>query len=228
MTHILATTPHVERRFAAFLFDMDGTLITSIASANRAWTRWATVHGIDPAYVLSIMHGVRSVDTMTRLGVADPAGEAARLTESEIEDTEGTEPISGALTLLAALPPERWAIATSAPRRLALARLAAAGIPVPAVLVTAEDVARGKPAPDCFLLAAERLGVAATECLVFEDTRAGLAAAAAAGAAAIAITATHAEPLDTDHPRLPDYQALGVRVDEDGLHLAPRETSIPA
>jgi mannitol-1-/sugar-/sorbitol-6-phosphatase len=214
--------PHAGLRFDAFLFDMDGTLITSIESANRAWTRWATAKGIDPAYVISIMHGVRTVETMRRLGVENPDAEAAALTAAEIEDVEGVEPIPGAHDFLAGIPDGRWAIVTSAPRALAEARLAKAGIAIPPVFVTSEDVERGKPAPDCFLLATHKLGVDPTRCLVFEDTAAGLAAADAAGAAGLALTITHEHPLDTAHPSVRDYAGLSVEVTDGGLAISPR------
>jgi sugar-phosphatase len=116
--------------------------------------------------------------------------------------------IDGAAAFLAALPADRWAIVTSAPRPLALRRLAAAGLPTPPVLVTAEDVARGKPAPDCFLLAAERLGQRIEDCLVFEDAPAGIQAAEAAGAAVAVVTATHRHAVQTRHPRINGYCEL--------------------
>ncbi len=108
----------LRKSFAAFLFDMDGTLINSIASANRVWTRWAQSHGIDPAIVLRNMHGVRAIETVRRLNVPgmDAEREAAAITRAEIEDVEGIVPIEGAKAFLQSLPPDRWAIATSAPR----------------------------------------------------------------------------------------------------------------
>ncbi len=112
--------------------------------------------------------------------------------------------------------PERWAIVTSAPRELALLRIAAAGIPLPATLVAAEDVSRGKPAPDCFRLAAERLGVDARDCLVFEDAPAGIAAAEAAGATVVVISATHQHPLQTPHAAITGYDGIAVTVDDRG------------
>ncbi|TIP69593.1 MAG: HAD family hydrolase, partial [Mesorhizobium sp.] len=99
----------------------------------------------------------------------DPMREADALLQAEVADIDGILPIAGAAAFLASLPAERWAIVTSAPRELALLRIAAAGIPLPATLIAAEDVSRGKPAPDCFQLAAERLGVDARDCLAFED-----------------------------------------------------------
>jgi sugar-phosphatase len=215
----LSASPHPGRRFAAFLFDMDGTLITSIESANRAWTSWSARHGFDPAHVISIMHGVRTVETVRRLGVEDPDAEAAWITRREIEDTDGVETIAGAAAFLAGIPHGRWAIVTSASRALAEARLARAGIAVPPVLVTSDDVERGKPDPACFLLGAERLGVDAARCLVFEDTVAGLTAADAAGAAALAITVTHRHPIGTAHPAVRDYSDLAVQVDAEGLAI---------
>lgn len=215
----LAVLPHAGRRFAAFLFDMDGTLITSIGSANRAWTRWSEMRGFDPAYVISIMHGVRTVETMKRLGVDDPEAEAAWITRTEIEDTDGVAPIAGVADFLAGIPEGRWAIVTSASRALAEARLARAGIAIPPVLVTSEDVERGKPDPACFLLGAERLGVDPGQCLVLEDTVAGLTAADAAGAAGLAITVTHSHPIATAHPAVRDYRGLAVAVAADGFAI---------
>jgi sugar-phosphatase len=199
-----------DRTHAACLFDMDGTILSSIAAAERVWSAWAAGHGIELATFLPTLHGRRAVDTIASLGLAgvDVAREAALIEAREIEDVAGIEPIAGAARFLAALPPDRWAIVTSAPRALALRRLEAAGLPVPAVLVAAEDVQRGKPAPDCFLLAAQRLGLPIGDCLVFEDTPAGIAAAEAAGADALVITATHAHPMASAHPAVRDYDGL--------------------
>ena len=213
------TQPFPDRRFAAFLFDMDGTILTSIVAAERVWAGWARRHGLDVETFLPTIHGVRSVETVRRLALPglDPEAEAAEITRLEIEDVEGVEAIAGAAAFLAALPADRWAIVTSAPRALATRRLEAARLPVPPVMITAEDVERGKPAPDCFLLAATRLGVPADQCLVFEDTPAGIAAAEAAGAAVMVITVTHAHPLETVHPAVRDYAALGARIGPGGL-----------
>lgn len=198
------------RRFAAILFDMDGTLTDSIAAANRVWRRWSLSHGLDPEKVLPIIHGVRAGDTIRRLNVPgmDVEKETEIVKQAEIDDVEGVVAIEGAPAFVKALPPDRWAVVTSAPRELALRRFAAAGLSVPRVLVTAEDVTRGKPAPDGFLLAARLLDVTADKCLVFEDTAAGVAAAEAAGAAVVVVNATHATPIATPHPVIGDYQGL--------------------
>lgn len=209
------------RALAALLFDMDGTLISSIASAERIWSRWAEAHGLDVATFLPTIHGVQSVETIRRLNLpgVDPVAEATAITEAEMEDVDDIVAIEGARTFLEALPRDRWAIVTSAPRRLAERRLAAAGMPVPDLLVAAEDVAQGKPAPDCFLMAAERLGVAASDCLVFEDAPAGIRAAEAAGAGVVVVTATHREPVRTGHPAIADYIRLGVSAERDGIRV---------
>ncbi|TGV63743.1 HAD family hydrolase, partial [Mesorhizobium sp. M00.F.Ca.ET.149.01.1.1] len=184
-------------KFAAFLFDMDGTVLNSIAAAERVWTKWAERHGLDVASFLPTIHGKRAIETIAglRLAGVDAVAEADALLKAEADDLEGIVPIPGAVAFLKSLPPERWAIVTSAPRELALLRIAAAGIPVPAKMVTAEDVTHGKPAPDCFLLAAKRLGVEARDCLVFEDAPAGIAAGEASGASVMVISATHVHPL---------------------------------
>ncbi|WP_260954765.1 HAD-IA family hydrolase [Pseudomonas citri] len=205
--------------YHAFLFDMDGTLLNSIAAAERIWTRWAMRHGVDVATFLPTIHGVRAIDTIARqhLPGVDAAAEAEQITREEIDDVEGVVHVPGALAFLEQLPPSQWAIVTSAPMALALRRMEAAGIPRPGVMVTAEDVSAGKPDPACYRLAAERLQVAAQACLVFEDAEAGIRAGEAAGADVLVVTATHGHPLLTAHSRIEDYQGLGVEVDADGL-----------
>ncbi len=213
-----------DRAFAAFLFDMDGTLLSSIACAERVWARWAGRHGVDVASFLPTIHGKRAVDTVRQLGLPgiDAAAEAALIQAEEMIDVEGIEQIAGVAAFVGALPAGRWAVVTSAPRELALRRIAAAGLPVPPLIIAAEDVVHGKPAPDCFLHAASRLGVSARDCLVFEDAPAGIAAAEAAGASVLVIAATHAHPMDTRHPVVGDYAAFVPTVDADGaLRLTP-------
>ena len=209
------------RAYRAFLFDMDGTLLNSIAAAERIWTRWALRHGVDVATFLPTIHGVRAIDTIARqqLPGVDAQAEAERITREEIEDVEGVVQVPGALAFLESLPPERWAIVTSAPMALALRRMEAAGIPRPGVMVTAEDVSDGKPNPTCYRLAAERLHVAPQECLVFEDAEAGIRAGEAAGADVMVVTATHTHPVVSHHPQIKDYRGLAIEVDGAGLML---------
>lgn len=199
-----------DREFAAFLFDMDGTVLTSIIASERVWGTWARRHGLDVEAVLACIHGRRAVETVRGFNIpgVDEDAEVLWLMRAEIADTDGIEAIVGASAFLRALPADRWAIVTSAPRDLARVRLAAAGLPLPAVLITAEDVERGKPAPDCFQLAARRLGHPIEDCLVFEDAPAGIAAAEAAGARVVVVTATHDHPLETPHPGVSSYGPL--------------------
>ncbi len=220
----MSEIPLPTRPFSALLFDMDGTIISSIASAERVWSRWAEAHGLDVASFLPTIHGVQSVETIRRLNLpgVDPKAEAAAITRAEMEDVGDITEIAGARAFLKALPPERWAIVTSAPRALATRRLAAAGMPLPALMVAAEDVRHGKPAPDCFLMAAERLGVPAPECLVFEDAPAGIQAAEAAGATVLVVTATHHRPVSAGHAAIPDYRGLSVEAAADGIRVIAR------
>jgi sugar-phosphatase len=198
------------RAYAAFLFDMDGTLLSSIAAAERVWTDWARAHGVEVADFLPTIHGRRAIETIADLDLpgVDPAAEAAVIHAREVEDVGGIEAIPGAAAFLAALPAGRWAIVSSAPRTLALRRLQAAGLPASPTMVLAEDVVHGKPAPDCFLLAARRLGVDIADCLVFEDAPAGIAAAEAAGADVVVVTATHRDACVTRHPCIAGFDGL--------------------
>jgi len=205
--------------YRAFLFDMDGTVLNSIAAAERIWATWALRHGVDVDSFLPTIHGVRAIDTINRLALpgVDAEAEAAFITEAEIEDVEGIIEVPGAASFLKSLPANQWAIVTSAPKALALRRMAAAGIPEPSVMVTAEDVSAGKPDPAGYRLAAKRLGIEPADCLIFEDATVGILAAEAAGAGLIVVTATHDHPLQTPHATLASYDSVEARTDADGL-----------
>ena len=181
----------VELDVAALLFDNDGVLVDSVEAGNDAWTRWAEEFGQDPGHVLSVIHGRRAADTVADLITDDRrAAATARIDELELETAHRARALPGSLELLTSLAASegvRWAVATSGGLPLARARLGAAGLPLPEVLVTAEDVASGKPAPDPYLTAADRLGVDPADCIVFEDTEAGIEAGSAAGATVVGV-----------------------------------------
>ncbi|MFP0198956.1 HAD family hydrolase [Pseudomonas sp. PHC1] len=213
------------RAFGAFLFDMDGTVLNSIAAAERIWSAWAVRHGVNVETFLPTIHGVRAIDTITRLNLpgVDAEAQAAFITEAEIEDVEGIVEIPGAAAFLKSLPTDRWAMVTSAPRDLALRRMAAAGIPEPAVMITAEDVSAGKPDPAGYRLAAKRLGLEPADCLIFEDATVGIQAAEAAGAPLMVITTTHQHPLETTHATIASYRDIALSIDSNGqLRLQPQ------
>lgn len=176
----------------AVLLDMDGTLVESDAAVERAWTAWAAEYSVDPTAVLAIAHGSPAERTVRALrpefGPGEVAEAAARQLALQYDDLSDVVATNGARRLVGALERRAmpWAVVTSADRRLAKARLAAAGIAAP-VLITADDVVAGKPAPDGYLLAARTLGVAASRCLVVEDTEPGLEAGRAAGAMTAAL-----------------------------------------
>lgn len=203
--------------FAALLFDMDGTLLNSMAVVERVWGAWAIRNGIDPDWLMKSVHGVRAADAIRKLGLSvDPEDEARELAAAEIADVEGIVEIPGATAFLNALPPERWAIVTSAPLELAVRRLGAAGIPAPRHMVTGEDVSAGKPDPQGYRLAAKRLGVRAENCLVFEDAPAGILAGRSAGAEVVVITGAHAAASETSHVTLTHYADIEARIGGNG------------
>jgi sugar-phosphatase len=168
---------------------MDGTLLDSRAPMHRAYSDWATRYGLDPSMVIREAQGRRTIDTLRALAPAgvDVEADTLAIMQREREDTEGIVEVPGAADLLHALPPQRWAVVTSADRVLARTRLAIAGLPLPRWLVSAEDVARGKPAPDGFELAARGMGSEARLSVVFEDAPAGIEAGLSAGAKVIAV-----------------------------------------
>lgn len=166
---------------AALLFDSDGVLVDSEASVVEAWTAWSRHWDLDPDEVVPQVHGTPSRRTVARLIPEGHRHEALVMVDRlELELAERVRPLPGAVALLSALVPGTWAIVTSATGPLARARLAATRMPAPTVLVTADDVARGKPAPEPYQKAAGLLGRDPRACLVFEDSPAGVAAARAA------------------------------------------------
>jgi sugar-phosphatase len=176
-------------RFAAveaIVFDNDGVLVDSFASVESAWRRWSIEHGLDPAVVMPTVHGRPSRETVAALlppMLVD--GALRRIDALEIEDAATVTALPGAVDLLASIPAGRWAIVTSATAALFEARRLAAGLPRPTLVITADEVTRGKPDPEGYLAAMRRLGVFPPRAAVFEDSSSGIAAAIAAGAGTV-------------------------------------------
>jgi mannitol-1-/sugar-/sorbitol-6-phosphatase len=179
-------------RCEAVLFDMDGTLVDSSLCVESTWRLWAGKHGVDIDALLAISHGRQNYDTIRQIAPhLETPEEIAFLVETEENCHEGIVEVRGARALIDALGATApWAVVTSAWRTLAEKRLRLAGLPVPEVLITSDDISHSKPHPEGYLLAAERLGVAPADCLVIEDAHAGIDAARAAGMAVIGITTT--------------------------------------
>ena len=179
-------------RCDAVLFDLDGVLVDSAECVEATWRRWALRHQMDPAVVIAEAHGRRTVDTIRRVAphlAADD--EVAALAASEATTTEGVYEVPGARALLRRLPSERWAVVTSGIRAVATLRITHTMLPMPNILICADDISRGKPDPEGYLTAARRLGIPPTQCIVVEDAPAGLQAAAAAGMQSIAVAGTY-------------------------------------
>ncbi|MGY1625054.1 HAD-IA family hydrolase [Geodermatophilus sp. SYSU D00965] len=200
------------------LLDADGVLVDSDTSVELSWSRWARERGLDPRAVAAVVHGRRTADTVALL--VDEAGRTdalAAIDRYEVEDAARVSAVPGAADLLASLPAGTWAVVTSGRRELVTARLAAAGLPQPAVLVCAEDVSAGKPDPAGYRAAAEALGRPPGECAVLEDSPAGIAAGRAAGATVVGVSE---RALATDVPVVV-RDLRGTSWDADALLVDP-------
>lgn len=164
----------------------------STPAVSRVWSRWAQEQGLDPQQVVATAHGRRSIETIRTVAPhLDAEKENVRVESLEIAEKEGVTALPGASDILNALPPERFAIVTSATRALAAARLRYAGLSAAARMVCADDVANGKPSPEPYLRGAALLGFAPADCLVFEDTPSGIQAGLAAGMQVVALRTTY-------------------------------------
>ncbi|MEU9024910.1 HAD-IA family hydrolase [Actinomadura sp. NPDC048394] len=176
----------------AVLFDVDGTLVDSTPLVEAAARVWAAEYGLDADVFLSGAHGRRTSDRVADFLPADRVAAAtARLDALEAERTDGITALPGALALLTAMNGMPWAMVTSMDKEQLRVRTGVAGVPLPPVVITAEDVPRGKPDPSGYLLAASRLGVDPSACVVIEDAPAGIAAGRAAGATVLAVATSH-------------------------------------
>jgi sugar-phosphatase len=221
MASSLSPSP-VQIHCKGILFDMDGILISSIASVERSWAKWANLRGVDPDYACQIAHGCRAIETIARLRPdLDGEAELKVIEDIEVADGEGLTVLPGVLMLLAALPKESWTVVTSATDRLAFARMTDAGIPVPERIVTANYVTYGKPHPEPFLAGARLLGVEPEDCVVFEDSSSGVLAGRAAGCTVVATTFSHPiESLDAAHYLVKDLTGVTATQSPSGRGLS--------
>jgi mannitol-1-/sugar-/sorbitol-6-phosphatase len=179
-------------RCKAILFDLDGVLVNSAELVERTWRVWAARHQLDADKVIAVAHGRRTIETVRIIAPQlNVDAEVAALESSEMITSEGVYEIPGARELLEMLPSERWAVVTSGIRAVAEFRIRHTGLPMPSVMICAEDLSRGKPDPEGYLTAAMRIGQPPKDCIVIEDAPAGIEAAHNAGMRAIAIAATY-------------------------------------
>ncbi|MDC7859205.1 sugar phosphatase [Pantoea ananatis] len=203
--------------YSGFLFDLDGTLVDSLPAVERAWSNWGARHGIAADEILNFIHGKQAITSLRHFmaGQSEAAiqAEFLALEKTEAEDTDGVRALPGAKALLTQLNALHipWAIVTSGSVPVAHARHKAAGLPQPAVFITAEQVAKGKPEPDPYLLGAERLRLSPADCVVVEDAPAGVISGLAAGCTVIAANAPDDTPrIDEVALRLTSLESLVV------------------
>ncbi len=176
----------------AILFDLDGVLVDSTACAGRIWKQWAVEQGLDPEEMVHMAHGRPTIETVRLVAPhLNAEMETKKIEDREVNDVEGLKAIPGAKEMLTSLPPERWAIVTSGSRRLATARLNAAGLPVPTKMIAADDITHGKPDPEPYRKGARLVGYEPQDCLVFEDAPPGIRAGKAAGMTVVAFPTTY-------------------------------------
>jgi sugar-phosphatase len=205
------------------LFDSDGVLVDSDAGVEQAWSQWARHYGLDPASVLSKVHGHPARQTVAELIPAEDRSAAlALINRLELEVAGSVRALPGAVDLLSALPGGTWAVVTSGTGALARARLEAAGLPPAAHLVTADDVVRGKPAPDPYQAGAHALGIVPRSCVVFEDAAVGITAARAAGVGGVVGVGRETATADVD-AFVPDLSVVRY----DGMLRVPDLRAAP-
>lgn len=209
--------------YRGFLFDLDGTLVDSLPAVERAWSQWGARHGIAADEILDFIHGKQAITSLRHFMAGQPEAaiqaEFVALEQAEAADTEGVQALPGAVSLLNRLNALQipWAIVTSGSMPVAQARHRAAGLPMPDVFITAEQVAKGKPEPDPYLLGAEKLGLAASSCVVAEDAPAGILSGLSAGCAVIAINpSAHTPRLNEVALQLDSLAHLTITRESDG------------
>ncbi len=213
------TTQTVQVETHGLLFDMDGVLISSIGSVVRCWREWCRLYSVPGAETYEVPHGMRAIEILHGLRPdIDPAEGLRVIEDLEMADTADLRVLPGVQSLLSSLPPERWAIVTSATRRLLLGRLAAAGLPTPDRLIAADDVERGKPDPEPYRRGAELLAIAPRQCIVVEDAPSGVSAGLAAGCRVLGVLGTHT-PADLPHATWLVHSLADVQVSTNGPAL---------
>ena len=215
MTETLAITTR------GLLFDMDGVLVSSIGSVNRCWRRWAKIYDLPDAATFDVPHGKRAIDIIRLLRPDIDAAEGLRVIEDmELADIADLKVLPGVRALLESLPPERWAIVTSATHRLMLGRLEIAGLPLPSRIISGDMVERGKPDPEPYRRGAELLGFRPDECVVVEDAPSGVDAGIASGCRVLAVLGSHtAEELADADWIVPSLEDLRVGSSSGDLTL---------
>ncbi len=203
------------------LFDMDGVLISSIGSVRRSWRKWAKMYGVPDAENYEVPHGMRAIEIVKSLRPDIDAEEGLRVIEQiEIDDTEDLKVLPGVKALLESLPMDRWAIVTSATKRLTIERLKVAGLPLPEKLITADMVERGKPDPEPYRRGAALLGLSNAECVVVEDAPSGVGAGKAAGSRVLGVVGTHSlEELHQADWVVGSLDGVSVTAVDGGLEL---------
>jgi mannitol-1-/sugar-/sorbitol-6-phosphatase len=203
------------------LFDMDGVLVSSIGSVVRCWREWAEHYEIPNAEIFMVPHGMRAIEIVKSLRPdIDPEEGLRYIEDLEMDDVADLVVLPGVKALLESLPAERWAIVTSATRRLLLGRLKAAGLPIPERIISADMVERGKPDPEPYRRGAELLGLRPEDCLVVEDAPSGVGAGLAAGSRVLGVVGTHtAEELKGAQWIVGSLEGVKVTVGTEGLEL---------
>lgn len=203
------------------LFDLDGVLIDSTAGVTRVWSDWAVRHGYDPAQTAHTAHGRPAIETVRLLAPAlDAEAELRDLERREIAESYDVTVFSGAASLLTSLPPRRWAIVTSGTRDLASHRLTVAGLPVPELMITATEIAHGKPHPEPYQRGAALLGLPPAACTAVEDAPSGIRSALDAGMPVLAVPTTYpVGELSQATALLPNLATLQATVIGDFIRL---------
>jgi len=201
---------------SAILFDLDGVLVDSTRQVDREWREWGARKGVNGDAIMAIAHGVRTIEVIRRVAPhLDAAVEAAAIENDETNDQTGVVVMPGALELLRSIPDRRWGVVTSGSRLLAQNRLRYCGLPVPAVLVTSDDVIHGKPHPEPYLKGAAQLGFVAEQCLVIEDAPAGIESARAGGMKVIGVASTY-QPEKLDQADAVIHKLARIQVTSNG------------